>query len=128
MPTVPAQVTVSSDHGGTTALPVSLNNAVAAVSPLIASAGPDQNVFVNQDVTLDATGTLGDAASFAWSQVDGPAVTLSGDQTAKATFRVPADAAGATYTFRVVVTSPGGRTSEDTVDVVVDLIGPLDLT
>lgn len=118
--TVPHQLTVTSNKGGSVAIPVTLEHADADLSALSAAAGVDQQVFVNQDVTLDATGSLGDIASYAWAQTGGAPVSLSGADTTRATFRVPSTQAGATLTFRLTTTSPGGRTAEDEVKVLVD--------
>jgi hypothetical protein len=114
------QVTVSSDQGGTVSVPVALDDAAAGLSDLLAAAGPDQHVFVNQQVTLDATGSLGDIDSYQWTQTGGPAVSLTNAGASRASFTVPSGFASDTLTFRVTVTSPGGRTSSDDVDVVVD--------
>lgn len=59
-----------------------------------ASAGPDQQAQVGSTVTLD--GSLSqNASSYSWSQISGPAVTLSNSSAAKPTF-----------TFGPVVPSP----------------------
>ena len=57
--------------------------------PPVANAGPDQTVTAGESVTLAGSGTDvdGTIVSYAWTQVSGPAVTLSGATTATATFR-----------------------------------------
>lgn len=58
---------------------------VETVSAPVANAGPDQTVLVSDTVVLDATASTG-AATFAWTQVSGPTVTLNAADTAHPTF------------------------------------------
>jgi hypothetical protein len=73
----------------------------------VAAAGAAQTVDEGSTVTLQGSGTDpdGDAIqSYAWTQVGGAAVTLSGAGTANPTFTAPALASGtATLTFQLVV-------------------------
>ena len=83
---------------------------VEAVTAPVANAGPDQTVLVGNPVVLDATGSTG-ASTFAWTQVSGPAVTLTSADTARPTFTMPA--AGSTaLVFQVDVTGPGGSDAD----------------
>ena len=80
-------------------------------SPPVADAGPDQIGVPAGTVTLDGSGSYdpdGDPLTFQWSQITGPAVSLSGANTAKATFTA---AQGQTYTFRLTVKDPSGSQS-----------------
>ena len=89
-------------------------------SPL-AVAGPDQVVLPNAAVTLDGTASHdfdGTIATFAWTQIAGTAVTLTGADTATPSFTAP-DPSG-TLTFRLTVTDNDGKTGADTVDVIVN--------
>ncbi|HEY9475149.1 MAG TPA: hypothetical protein VIS06_15050, partial [Mycobacteriales bacterium] len=82
---------------------------VEAVTAPVANAGPDQTVLVGNPVVLDATGSTG-AATYAWTQVSGTAVTLASADTARPTFTMPA---GTTpLVFQVDVTGPGGTASD----------------
>ncbi len=86
----------------------------------MASAGPDQTGLIGFPVLLDGTGSndpdgVPSPLSFAWTQIEGPPVTLSGADTAQASF-IPS-ALGA-YAFRLVV-SDGAAEADDTVAVVV---------
>jgi hypothetical protein len=72
-------------------------------SPPVADAGPNQlNVAAGQ-ITLDGSGSydpLGLALTYQWTQITGTPVTLSGANTARATFTA---AANQTYSFRLTV-------------------------
>jgi len=72
----------------------------------VANAGPPQIGIAAGQVTLDASGSFdpeGDPITYQWSQVSGPAVSLSGQNTARATFTAEA---GQSYGFRLVVKDP----------------------
>jgi hypothetical protein len=80
-------------------------------------------------VQLDGSTSTG-AATYKWTQVDGPAVTLTGDTTARPTVSVPfyakttdtapvpAAAAGPAH-IKLVVTAQDGTTSEATVALTI---------
>ena len=89
--------------------------------PPTAAAGGDQNVTEGAMVTLTGSGTDDDTvASYLWEEVTTSGVTLSGANTAEATFTAPdVDADGETLTFRLTVTDNDGLTATDTVDVSV---------
>ena len=84
-----------------------------------ASAGIDQVVTEQSEVTLDARGSSdpeGQDLSYQWTQLSGPSVSLSSDSAAAPTFDTPDLTADAVYTFQVEV-SDGTHTSIDTVQV-----------
>ncbi len=90
-----------------------------------ASAGADVEVDPGASVTLNASRSSdpdGDALAYAWEQVSGAAVTLSGANTARAAFTAPA-APGA-LEFRLTVTDPGGLSDSDVVTVTVRDLAP----
>ncbi|OHV40205.1 hypothetical protein CC117_33645 [Parafrankia colletiae] len=93
-------------------------------APPTANAGPDQLGIVDSPVTLDGTGSSdpdGTIAAYAWTQVSGPAVTLSSASAAQPTFT---PTAVGSYTFGLIVTDNGGDTSlQDTVTISVVLPG-----
>jgi K319-like protein len=73
-------------------------------------------------VTLDGSGSYdpdGDPLTFAWSQVDGPAVTLAGGATAKPSFTANPVSQTVDLRFRLVVQD--GTASSGPADVVVTL-------
>lgn len=83
----------------------------------IARAGRDQSSVVSTQVTLDGTGAhdYEDAAvTYAWTQLSGPAVTLSSSTAAAPTFTPTAIG---TYRFSLVVTDSASQSS--TADQVV---------
>ena len=88
-------------------------------TPPIANAGPNQTVSVGSLVTLDGSGSSdpdnGPAPlSFTWTQVDGPAVTLTGADTATPTFT---PTVAGTYTFSLVVNDGEADSAPDSVTI-----------
>ena len=68
-------------------------------------------------MTLNGTGSydpLGEALTYAWTQISGPQVALSGANTAIATFTSAADQ---TYSFRLTVTNTDGLKGTATTTV-----------
>ena len=87
-----------------------------------ADAGPDQNVLEGDTVTLDGSGSDDEGiASYNWSQLDGPEVTLSDASDADPTFSAPAVVKDpAILTFELTVTDGGGQTDTDEVQITVN--------
>ena len=88
--------------------------------PPTANAGPDRSSPTGVEVVLDGSGSSDpdggpSPLGFAWTQTAGPAVTLTGANTAQARFTPTATG---TYSFRLVV-SDGAATAEDTVTITV---------
>jgi large repetitive protein len=84
-------------------------------------AGADQTVMSGALVTLDGSGSAwsdAGAISFAWTQTDGPRVTLSGAGMTKPTFTAPTVTAETKLSFRLTV-HEGPTSAADTVDVRV---------
>lgn len=86
----------------------------------VVDAGADQEAEARSTVTLAGTATDpdGDAITYAWTQVDGPAVTLTGGNTASATFTAPDVSADTVLSFRLTATANGVSVS-DLVNVTV---------
>ena len=86
----------------------------------VANAGADQTVETGASVTLDGSGSRdwdGDDLTYAWKQVKGPKVTLSGADSVRATFTAPSSAA--TLRFRLTVTDSDGDSDIDAVIITV---------
>ncbi len=80
--------------------------------PPVADAGPDQIGVAAGVITLDGSASYdpdGDPITYQWSQVSGPAVTITGAKSAQASFTA-ADAQS--YVFRLVVTDSLGATGQ----------------
>jgi hypothetical protein len=89
-----------------------------------ANAGPDQTVSEGATVILNGTGAdpnPGQTLTFQWMQTSGPAMILTGANTATATFAAPlaADLQCVALTFQLKVTDSCGAMATDTVVVTV---------
>lgn len=103
---------------------ISVNDAgLGANSPPTADAGRDTNVVEATLVDLDGTASTdpdGDPLAYAWLQTGGPAVALSGADTATPSFTAPDVAPGATVALSFELTVDDGTdTATDTVVVTV---------
>jgi FG-GAP repeat/Bacterial Ig domain len=87
----------------------------------IANAGPDQTADEGALVALDGSASSGQAMTFAWTQLGGPATQLDNPSSPNPSFTAPTLLGGfgsQTLTFQLTVTNVGGS-STDTVDVTV---------
>ncbi|MBK7877330.1 MAG: tandem-95 repeat protein [Planctomycetes bacterium] len=85
-----------------------------------AEAGPAQSVDELDVVTLSGSGSdvEGEALTYTWTQVSGPAVVLSDSNSASPTFTAPEGLANSDIVFELAV-SDGTNTSVDTVTITV---------
>ncbi len=114
------QVTVE-DFGGLKSTDTCLVNVVNVSNgniPPEADAGPDQNAYTWNTVTLDGSNSFDPddgIASVRWKQLSGTPVSLSDPSTLKVSFFVPDGMAeGEFMTFQITVTDNGGLASQDT--------------
>jgi hypothetical protein len=114
------RLTVSDGRGGTASDDVSIT--VGTNQDPTADAGPDQTVRSGETVVLSGKGSDpdGDPLTFAWSQLSGPTVTLTGANTATASFTAPSvKGNNTTLTFRLTVNDGRGGVATDDVSIVV---------
>jgi hypothetical protein len=101
---------------------------VTANNPPVADAGDDQTVDELTVVALSGTGTDiedGGNVTYAWTQTEGPAVTMTGADTATPSFIAPAVSASTDLIFTLTVTDTEGATGADDVTVTVNNAGNL---
>jgi hypothetical protein len=95
----------------------------AANHPPIANAGADQTKDEGILVTLDGTNSSdpdGDVLTYRWTQLGGPAVSLSDPQSGRPSFTAPlVSAGGVTLLFQLVVNDGLAGSAPDQVTVTV---------
>jgi K319-like protein/Big-like domain-containing protein/NHL repeat-containing protein/6-bladed beta-propeller protein len=74
------------------------------------------NIILDGSASSDKDGTI---KSYSWTQTSGPSVSLTGENTAKATFAAPSVAKDTTLTFKLAVTDNDNATSAVTTNVLV---------
>ena len=112
-------------------LPSCLDTLPSSNQPPVVDAGPDQSVDAGVMVFLSGTASDPDGtiASYAWTQTDGTAVSLTGSDAATAVFVAPEVSAAETLTFRLTVTDDAGAQTSDEMRVTVrPAMGPVDDT
>ena len=89
----------------------------------VADAGGDMtNIIPGSEVSLDGSGSSdadGDAITYSWTQVSGPAVTLVGANTATPSFTAPAESGGAPIVLRLIVNDGFVDSQPDTISIAV---------
>jgi len=110
-------LTVDDGFGGTNVDEITVD---VVNRPPTADAGPDQSgLFRNMLVAVDGTPSTdpdGDPLTYSWTQTTGPAVALTGANTATPSFT---PAAAGTYTFQLTVDDGLGGTDVDEITVTV---------
>ena len=105
------------DAGGLKATDTCVVNVTWVNEPPVANAGPDQNAYPGVVSYLDGSGSRDNddgIASYVWTQVNGPPVTLSDPRAVSPSVKIPADMpVGSTLTFKLTVTDHSGLKSED---------------
>ncbi|CAG0997957.1 Minor extracellular protease Epr [Planctomycetaceae bacterium] len=117
------EVTVTDDRGDFTTDRVQVT--VEQNLPPVANAGPDQGAQFMSLVQLNGSGSTdpntGDTLTYAWTQISGTTVTLTGANTAFPSF--VSGSKDANLTFELTVTDSFGLVSTDQVRVVVNKSG-----
>jgi hypothetical protein len=113
------------DNGNLKAVDTCVINVESWVnSPPIADAGPDQEVYEHDMVTLDGSGSVDwddGIRSYLWTQTAGTPVALSDTLVVKPTFYAPeVEIDGEVLTFELTVADQNGLKSTDSCDVRVN--------
>jgi len=90
--------------------------------PPSAQAGAAQTVIAGASVRLDGSASVdsdGVVSAYAWTQSEGPAITLAGADTAVATFTAPQVPTTTDLVLTLTVTDDDGATGADSVIVTV---------
>ncbi len=91
--------------------------------PPTANAGPDKEVIEGDKITLDGGNSLdpdGSIVSSSWKQISGsPSVKLKGADSVSPSFTAPFVKHDTPLTFQLTVTDNNGRTSSDTVNILI---------
>lgn len=93
--------------------------------PPVANAGPDASVDENEQVTLTGAGSIANTTdgelTYAWRQLSGTAVALSGADTSAPSFTAPLTGPdGTSLVFELTVKDSEDRTDTDSVTIAVN--------
>lgn len=117
------RLTVTDNEGATGFDEVRVTvNAPVQNNPPTVNAGVDQTANVGDSVTLSGTASDpdGDALTYQWRQIDGPAITLANAGTLQASFVAPQINVASAITIQLDVTDSNGATDSDQVIITVE--------
>jgi hypothetical protein len=100
----------------------SIKAVFSRIPPPVVDPGPDQIVKTGSTVTLNGSNSTDKPvgiASYKWTQVSGPQVTLSNSSKAICTFKAPSVTGGKLLGFKLAVTNNAGIETSDTCFVNV---------
>jgi subtilisin-like proprotein convertase family protein/Zn-dependent metalloprotease len=92
-------------------------------APVASATTSSSSVNEGAGVTLNASGSSdpdGDNLAYQWSQVSGPAVSLSNAASVSATFTAPEVTDSTTLEFSVTVSDPSGESDTSSVSITVN--------
>jgi len=123
------QLMVTDNEGATASDTITVTVNPVNANP-VSNAGVDQSVNEQMPVTLTGSGTDSDGTivSYAWTQTGGPVVTLTGANTANASFTSPVvlvTDGPQVLSFQLIVTDNEGATASDTITVTVNPVNAL---
>lgn len=115
------RLTVTDNQGASSSDTVVITIVPANIPPSV-NAGIDQTVESLTTVTLGGSGvdTDGSIASYLWTRLTGPVVTITNANSATASFVAPSVTASTSLSFRLTVTDNQGASSSDTVVITVN--------
>jgi hypothetical protein len=119
--TLTFQLTVTDNLGATGMASVNVVVKKAPNQPPVANAGVAQTVVSGSNVNLSGSGTDSDGTivSYAWTQIAGSPVTLTGGNAANASFVAPMVSSNTLLGFSLTVTDDMGATASSTVTITV---------
>ena len=127
--TLEFQLTVTDQEGQSDSDTMIVTVAAAGTIRPTATAGPDLTGAPGDSVTLQGRGSTNPYGKWyqmthLWTQMSGPAVTLSDPTKGDPSFTVPSDAAGGTtLEFQLTVTDKEDQSDSDTMTVTVTVTG-----
>ena len=108
---------IHSDTLNVTIVHIPENQAPTAVAADDFSANENTTVSLDGSASFDTDGTI---ASYSWTQVSGPEVTISNADQAVASFTAPEVDADSSLGFQLTVTDNDGAAHTDTINVTIN--------
>jgi hypothetical protein len=105
-----------------TVFPVAKDDGKTEEGPPIADAGPSESAIPGIQMTLDGSESHdpdGDTLTYSWSQVEGPDVSLTSQDSAFPSFVAPEVDSATTMTFELVVADESSQSTPASVTITV---------